>query len=403
MIWEELEVQLQGVPLRRRIRAGHLVMMKTKMERTGLRIFSPVKVELRCLWTLAVLLLGGFSWAKTPGPNPGHPTLLSPHSDPIAFHAGQVFVVNTPADTLDVIDAATARVTARIPTGIDPVSVRVRPDGREIWVSNHLSDSVSVIDNDPESPTYLSVAATIQDIDLEKKSTRFDEPVGIAFANNEKAYVALSSTNRIAVIDVASRKATRYLRIPAQEPRAMEVRGGRLYVTPFESNNQTQLSGGKPGDLDGKLVTFDARKLAGAFDSVGFTVDVVKQPKIPDRDLFIFDTRTDKLVSTVETLGTSLFGLTVDAAGNIYVANTDARNHINGKAGTAKHGLKELDNRPYLNRVTKLSAGGEVDFFQLNPLPPQQPNRKEAVATPFAVKASRDGDVLFLTLSLIHI
>lgn len=397
MIWEELEVQLQGVPLRRRIRAGHLVMMKTKMKRTGLRIFSPVKVELRCLWTLAVLLLGGFSWAKTPGPNPGHPTLLSPHSDPIAFHAGQVFVVNTPADTLDVIDAATARVTARIPTGIDPVSVRVRPDGREIWVSNHLSDSVSVIDNDPESPTYLSVVATIQDIDLEKKSTRFDEPVGIAFANNEKAYVALSSTNRIAVIDVASRKATRYLRIPAQEPRAMEVRGGRLYVTPFESNNQTQLSGGKPGDLDGKLVTFDARKLAGAFDSVGFTVDVVKQPKIPDRDLFIFDTRTDKLVSTVETLGTSLFGLTVDAAGNIYVANTDARNHINGKAGTAKHGLKELDNRPYLNRVTKVSAGGEVDFFQLNPLPPQQPNRKEAVATPFAVKASRDGDVLFLT------
>ena len=33
---------------------------------------------------------------------------------------------------------------------------------------------------------------------------------------------------------------------------------GRLYVIPFESNNKTQLSGGKKEDIDGDLVTFDA-------------------------------------------------------------------------------------------------------------------------------------------------
>ena len=148
-------------------------------------------------------------------------------------------MVNTPSDTLDVIDVDTKRVVKRIHVGIDPVSVAVRPDGKEIWVANHISDSVSVIDNDPNQSTYMEVIATVQEFDEETKATRFDEPVGIAFANNQKAYVALSSENEIAVVDVADRSIARRLHITAQDPRAMVVRGDRLYVIPFESNNKT--------------------------------------------------------------------------------------------------------------------------------------------------------------------
>ncbi|MFQ5610044.1 MAG: YncE family protein, partial [Woeseiaceae bacterium] len=121
----------------------------------------------------------------------GHPTFLSPHSKPIAINGNQVFVVNTPADTVDVIDATNRNVIARIDVGIDPVALAVRPDSSEVWVSNHVSDSVSVIDTDPGSATNLQVIATIQDIDPVTRATRFDEPVGIAFASNDKAYVAL--------------------------------------------------------------------------------------------------------------------------------------------------------------------------------------------------------------------
>ncbi len=326
---------------------------------------------------------------------PGHPTLLSPQSDPMALHNDRLFVVNTPADTLDVIDTDTRRVIARVPVGIDPVCARVRPDGGEVWVSNHISDTVSVIDNDPQSPTYLTVVATIQDIDLRKKSTRFDEPVGIAFADNTKAYVALSSTNRIAVIDVASRRVVTHLQIAAQEPRSLRVRNGRLYVIPFESNNQTQLSGGDEKDIDGHQVTFDAKKLAAAFDSADFTVDIVKHSAIPDRDLYVFDTRTDELIKTVSSLGTLQYGLDVDAEGTVLIAHTEARNHINGRAGTQKHGLKELKNRPYLNRIARVSASGEAQFIQLNPLPPKQSDRDSAIATPSAVHI-KDG-VAYLT------
>ena len=188
----------------------------------------------------------------------GYPSFLSPHARPILVHENRVFVVNTPSDTVDVIDAKSRKITRRIDVGIDPVSLAIRPDGRELWVANHVSDSVSVIDINPKSRTYLRVVDTVQDFDLRAKATRFDEPVGIAFASNEKAYVALSSENKIAIVDVRSRKVKRHLDITAQDPRAIVVRNGKLYVIPFESNNKTQLSGGYK--IDGKLVTFNAHE-----------------------------------------------------------------------------------------------------------------------------------------------
>ena len=355
------------------------------------------KKGLGVFFVCAVLTITSLSLFAETESKQGHPLLLSPHSDPIAYYDGYVFVVNTQSDTLDIINAELNKIVSRITTGIDPVSVAVRPDGKEIWVSNHISDSISVIDNDPKSSTYHSIVATIQEMDLEKKATRFDEPVGIAFASNEKAYVALSSNNEIAVINVKKRRVTKRIKITAQEPRAIRVKNDKLYVIPFESNNRTQLSGGVGKPHDGDLVTFDARKLASAFDSVGFTVDVIKHPEVPDKDLFIFDTVTEKPLGIIKSLGTNLFGIDVTETGEVFIAQTDAQNHINGRAGTKKHGLEELMNRPYLNQITKVSSKGISRIINLNPLPPAQPSRKRAIATPFAIKASSNGTVIYCT------
>ena len=307
----------------------------------------------------------------------GHPTFVSPHANPIAMSGDQVFVVNTPSGTVDMIDVATQKLVHRIPVGVDPVSIAVRPDGREVWVSNHVSDSVSVIDNDRNSPAYLKVIATIQEFDS-KRATTFDEPVGIAFASNDKAYVALSSENLIAVVDVKTRRVTKRLKIPAQDPRAIKVRDGKLYVIPFESTNKTQLSGGNKDKIDGDLVTFDAWEHSIVHNNVlslGHVVDIVKHPDVPDRDLFVFDTGTDKLIETVDTLGTLLYGLTVDSQGTVFVAQTDARNDVNGRAGTKKHDLSQLQNRAFLNRITRVPFGSDnkaaaPECIELEPLPP---------------------------------
>ena len=333
-----------------------------------------------------------------------HPNFVSPHANPIAVHANKVFVVNTPSDSLDVIDARTHRVVARIAVGVDPVSVAVRPDGREIWVSNHVSDSVSVIDIASGSPTYLQVVATIQDFDRQRKATSFDEPMGIAFADNEKAYVALSSDNQIAVVDVQSRQIRKRLTITAQDPRAIAVRDGKLYVLPFESNNQTQLSGGMKDAIDGDLVTFDAVAhsiVTNSKLSLGHVLDIVKHPDMPDRDLYVFDTKTDQLLRTVSSLGTLLYGLAVDSKGTVFVAQTDARNDVNGRAGTQKHGLAEMDNRAFLNQITRVDSSvpesGTPTFFDLEPLPPEHPRPEKALATPYGIAISDDDSTLVVS------
>jgi YVTN family beta-propeller protein len=325
-----------------------------------------------------------------------HSSYMSPHASPIALSNGHVFVVNTPDDTVDVIHTKSRKIVHRVKVGIDPVGIAARPDGKEVWVTNHVSDSVSIINTDPKSNSYLQVLATVQRFHPTNKSTRFDEPIGIAFASNDKAYVALSSENAIAVIDVARRKVTKLLRITAQDPRAITVQGDRLYVIPFESNNKSQLSGGT-GELDKEYETFDAWQHSIAVNNVlslGHVTDIIKHPDVPDRDLYVFDTNSDELVEVVDTLGTLLYGLTVDSNGKVFIAQADARNDANGKSGTKKHGLKELENRAFLNQITTVTfKDGKPEapeFFNLEPLPPNHPERERALATPFAIQISDD-------------
>ncbi|MFM7590678.1 MAG: hypothetical protein ACKO85_02695, partial [Isosphaeraceae bacterium] len=328
---------------------------------------------------------------------------MSPHFRPIAINKGLVYVTNTPADTVDVIDSSGKKVISRIHVGVNPAGLAIRPGGRELWVANHVSDSVSIIDIDPASPLRFADVATIQEIDPKTRSTRFDEPVGIVFAGHDKAYVSLSAENRIAVIDARSRRITKKLTIPAQDPRAMAGYKDRLYVLAFESNNQTQLSGGV-GKLDGDLKTFDAYEHSIRNNNVlslKAVVDIVKNPGVPDRDLFVFDTADEEPRGVVSGLGTLLYGMTIDNSGQIFIAQTDARNDVNGRSGTKKHSLKELENRPFLNRVTQVSPSGnkfsKTRDIDLEPLPPKQPLREEARATPFGIEASPDGRLLYVT------
>ena len=369
-------------------------------------LFAPTPKRRR--WCAAVLALAGAGCLAAAGasfePNDvGHPLFASPHANPIAVNGNYVYVTNTPADTVDVFDRHTRRVVARVRVGIDPVSIAVRPDGREVWVANHVSDSVSVIDAAPGSRTFHQVLATVQALSPDTLATRFDEPAGIAFAGNAKAYVALSNSNRIAVVDVANRRVVRHLAVPAQEPRAIAVRDGRLFVVPFESNNQSQLSGCRAEDIDGERCTFDAVEHVFTNNNVlsaNYDADIVKNPDIPDRDMFVFDTGTDRLVDTVETLGTLLYGVAVSGAGAVYIAQADARNDANGKAGTAKHGLAEMENRAFLNQITRVDCASEcsgAEFIDLEPLPPAHPAPGMALATPFGIAVSPDDRLVVAT------
>jgi YVTN family beta-propeller protein len=151
-------------------------------------------------------------------------------------------VALTTANLVVVINTATNNPIGSIRVGLEPVALAIRPGTDELWVSNHVSDTVSIVDVAAGSPTRHRVVDTVQRI-TPAGATDFDEPAGIAFTEDgARAFVALSSTDRIAVIDAASREVTGNIKVRAQDPRAIAVRNGRLYVAAFESGNQSELS-----------------------------------------------------------------------------------------------------------------------------------------------------------------
>jgi YVTN family beta-propeller protein len=353
-----------------------------------MRPFRPARAAL-ALGAVAALAVPEASLAgrRRSGPDNheavGFQTFTSPQSNPLALSPDgtRLYVANTTSGTVSVINTASSAVAATVPVGLEPVSVAVRPDGLEVWVSNHVSDSVSVIDTNPASPTLHRVIETIQEFDA-AGATLFDEPVGIAFASNSKAYVALSSRDVVAVVDATTYEVTGRIHVTAQEPRAIAVRNGLLYVAAFESGNRTELTGLSLADLANFATN---PNLPGTNKVIG------THANHPDRDLFVYDTSTDLLVDAETGIGTLLYGLAVSSTGQAFITQTSARNGFNGAHGSV---LADLDNRLFLDEVARVgcSAGGcsgvtRFDLHAATP-PPAHPAPGDELSTPYGIAIS---------------
>lgn len=103
-------------------------------------------MRIRTAWVVATLILCSpvLTWAQVSFVNfesgQVRPLALSPDGSTL-------FAVNTPDDTLEIfsVDASGLTHTGSVPVGMEPVAVAVRTN-TEVWVVNHLSDSVSVVD-----------------------------------------------------------------------------------------------------------------------------------------------------------------------------------------------------------------------------------------------------------------
>ena len=110
----------------------------------------------------------------------------------VNFESGQVrplalspdgltlFAVNTPDNHLEIFDVTAAGLVHRdsVPVGLEPVAVAARNE-HEVWVTNLLSDSVSVIDVSSVPPRVTRTLLT------------GDEPRDIVFAgpNGNRAFI----------------------------------------------------------------------------------------------------------------------------------------------------------------------------------------------------------------------
>ena len=104
---------------------------------------------------------------------------------------------------MHVIDVASGKVRINVKVGKRPRRFALTPDGKQLWVTNELGASVTVL-----STTDYSTLATLN---FEIKGVRSADitPVGITMTQDGKrAFVALGRANQVAFIDVGSRKVT---------------------------------------------------------------------------------------------------------------------------------------------------------------------------------------------------
>jgi len=380
------------------------------------------------LFVLALLAAG------CPAPNlpgSGAQLYLSPQTNPMALSndGTRLYVANTTSGTLSVLDVSNALAPsplAEIRVGHDPTSVAVLPglvNGDElVFVVNHISDSISVV-----SRNKLAVVQTLQELDAEGV-TLTDEPTGIAFANATRAFVTLDQPNQVLVLDVDANGrasiAPNRLDIYAQAPRNIAVAGGKLFVAPFESGNQTEFPSCWPADpRNGQGVTenhavrtdegceFTAQLFEGVnlvngqpqidldtifdFAAVNPNVggSVIRDTDIPDRDLFVYDAQTLALEQTVDTIGTMLSGIAAHEAGGatrVWMAHTEARNEIDG--------LRDLDNHLFINRVAVLDCvGGSCAPAGTVDLDASAAGLGQTVPNPWGLDVSGDGNTLVVT------
>ncbi len=370
-------------------------------------------------WLTTILLL----LATAAQAQPSFIEFESGHVRPIALSPNglQLFAVNTPDNRLEIFDVAGGSLThtASIPVGMEPVSVAARTND-EIWVVNHLSDSVSIID------LTASPAAVVRTLLVG------DEPRDIVFAGTtgDRAFITTAHRGQhrthasisgvtgagdpqlttegvgradVWVFDATSLGTTvggtpvEIVTFFADTPRALAVSpdGNTVYAAAFHSGNQSTViletlvpdgfdsaapSGGAPGGVPGPndngagalapetgvIVKFDG---ANWKDSLGRNWDSLVKLNLPDHDVFSIDANTLAGGSVVEFdhVGTILFNIAVNPVnGKLYVTNTDLPNHIRFE-GAGDHGGSTVQGRLSESRITVIDPSGpSIDAQHLN-------------------------------------
>jgi YVTN family beta-propeller protein len=173
----------------------------------------------------------------------------SPPLRPLALSANgqKLLAVNTPNNSLLVLETTGLSVIREIPVGLEPVSVAFQPGTNDniAWVANYVSDSVTVV-----NVASGAVLDTVGD---------FDEPVNILF-NSSGSHAAVVVQGRglpqdytsanfhagwLIVIDTATRQVVSRTFLDQHTPRAAayDAANQRLVVAALHSGNGTTVVG----------------------------------------------------------------------------------------------------------------------------------------------------------------
>ncbi len=286
-----------------------------------------------------------------------------------------LYAANTPDNRLEVFSVAGRRAVdiGSVVVGLEPVAIAVRAPG-ELWVVNHLSDSVSIVDvSDPLSPRVVNTLWV------------GDEPRDIVFAGPQHNLAFITTAHRgqnspddpdlftpgvgradVWVFDannlgtaLGGQRLTK-LTLFADTPRALAATpdGKTVYAASFLSGDQTTsvssdavlavYGGTMPGPATipfagttlpmpstGEVVKYKAGPDGTYhwFDAYGSNFDAYVNITLADDDVFVIDATANPPAavtsSVFQHVGTTLFNMAVNPRnGKVYVTNTDAHNDV---------------------------------------------------------------------------
>jgi YVTN family beta-propeller protein len=276
----------------------------------------------------------------------------------LSLDGTRLFAVNTPDARLSVFNVThplNPFLIAEIPVGVEPVSVTPR-DNDEVWVVNEVSDSISVV----------SVSKKIVTDTIYVK----DEPADVVFADG-KAFVSASRNNQIAVFDVVTHALLTNIAVFGGNPRSLaaNTNGTKVYASFALSGNRTTLippdlaplqpTNGNPPMQAGLPPPPQVGLIVDATDPA-WTNSVIKYT-MPDNDVVEIDVPTMTVSRYFPRVGTVNLGIAVQpGSGDLFVANTDARNLT--RFEPAVRGFFVT------NRISRINiTNGAVTHFDLNP------------------------------------
>jgi DNA-binding beta-propeller fold protein YncE len=358
-----------------------------------------------------------------------------------------LFAVNTPDNRLEVyrIKNHGLEHRASIPVGLEPVAVAAYSD-TEIWVVNHLSDSVSVV----EIPDGAHTGRVVRTLLVG------DEPRDIVFAGPGKSRAFITAAHRgqnvpfdpqlttpgvgradVWVFDANNLGATltgtplTIVTLFSDTPRALAVTpdGSKVYAAAFHSGNRTtaiheilvpnggESEGGLPGpdtNADnmqrpetGLILKFNGTHWVDELDR---SWDDKVRLSLPDKDVFVINanattpTQVSGAAGFYAGVGTILYNMAVNpVSGKVYVSNTEAGNEkrFEGPGIFAGHSVQ---GHLHESRITVLDAAGGVTPRHLNkhidygtccaPLPNTENAKSLALPTQMAVTSN--GSTLYV-------
>jgi cysteine-rich repeat protein len=357
----------------------------------------------------------------------------------------RLFAVNTPDNRLEIFSVDSEGLThaGSVPVGMEPLAVAARNDD-EVWVVNHLSDSISIVDVAAVPPVVVRTLLV------------GDEPRDIVFAGpgRNRAFITTAHRGQNSPVDPAlttpgvgradvwvfdadnlgtslggTPLAGTPLTLFGDTPRALAASadGATVYAAVFHSGNRTtaltensvpnggESLGGLPGprtNVDGLvqpevglIVRFDG---ADWVDELGRSWNSQVRFALPDRDVFVIDALANPPVQVSGNagfytgVGTILFNMTVNPVnGKVYVANTEAFNEVRFEGPGILAG-QSVRGHLHESRITVL-AGGSVQSRHLNkhvnyavvPGPPSE--NAKSLAFPLDMAVTDDGDTLYVS------